>query len=256
MKTLYLLFILTMIIPSLGFAQYFTVDSFTDESPYNKEFAFIFPKLKSATNQSAADLINKDLTREILNLESGQQSRSIFEKIWGEKEMDIPRVSDISFKVVNNDADFFCISISATACVNACESWTRYYVKESHSGATILITELFTRDGLNLLFDSVSAIKTRRIQAYTDTLKYSLSKKMLSDDDKRDYQAAIDQYAKCMQKSESYTVYSLDKKRITIHVGRCLPFALQFLDKVDRDVAFDISTFDTFLSDYGKKLLK
>ena len=106
MKAFYLLLTALLLYPALSFSQFFTIDTLRDESPYNKEFSFVFPVLKSTAKQDVATAINNDLISNVLKIEPGEQKRSLFENIWGKKEMDIPEVSDISFKVINNDADF------------------------------------------------------------------------------------------------------------------------------------------------------
>src|ERR1700728_2561594 len=116
MKPFYLIFLLISLCPASSFGPYFTVDTFKGESPYHQMVSFIFPHLRSADNQETADIINKDLVKDVLKMELGTQKMSTFENIWGTKPLDIPKVGNISFKVINNDADLFCIGISATTC--------------------------------------------------------------------------------------------------------------------------------------------
>ncbi len=257
MKLIYLLIIYVIISPLTSHAQYFSVDTIKDESPYNKQVSFIFPRLKN-TSSHAADLINKDMVKDVLDMELGHQKRSIFENIWGTQDRDMASVSDISFDVKNNDADFFCIGISATACGAYCEEWTRYYTRESSTGKEIQLAELFSRDGLQSLLDSVTAMKSRRIADHLAKLRTGLKTKVLSDDDKSDYKMAIDLYPECEHTSPdaSHIIYSLDRKHVIIHLDRCLPHVVRSLDEVDYTFSFDLSTIKMYLSDYGKSLLK
>jgi hypothetical protein len=256
MKPIYLLFFIISVSPLTSFGQYFTIDTVKGESPYNQVVSFIFPRLTSAGKPGAADSINRSLIRNVLVIEPGTQKYSIFEKVWGAKPMDIPNVGDISFKVINNDADFFCISITASICTESCRNITRYYTYESSSGREIQFEQLFSKDGIQTLSDSVHDLTIKRIQEYTDTLKYAIANKPLSDDDKRDYKTAIDLYAKCKQEIELPQVYSLDKAQITIYTSMCLPPRLFFIDKIDRNFSFDLNRIKNYLTDYGKSLLK
>ena len=256
MKAFYILLTAILFYPALSFSQFFTIDTLRDESPYNKEFAFIFPVLKSTAKPDIAIAISNELISDVLKIEPGTQHRSLFENIWGKKEMDIPEVSDISYKVINNDADFFCISISATSCDGACDSWTKYFIYESATGKKLSLGDLFVGRGIDYISDSVSAMRAKRIDIYTDTLKNALSNKPLSDDDKRDYKNAIDAYVKCSQQHQISPVFSIDKKTLTIHTGHCLPYDLQFMDKVDHDFIFSLKDLQSYLTDYGKSLLK
>ena len=256
MKTIYILLIAS-IFSTTSFAQYFTIDTIKGESPYNKQVSFIFPHLSNTANQANADVINKELTKSILDVELGQQTRSIFEKVWGSQEMDIAALSDISFKVMNNDPDFFCISISATGCGAYCEAWTQYYTYESSSGRKVKLQDFFTSTGLQKISDSVKAMKARAIQDYTSKLKASLDKGALSPEDKADYAQAIELLNKCTDATihQDALAYSFSNKVLTIHLDKCLPHAIRFLDKVDYSFSFDNNTYRDYLTDYGKSLL-
>jgi hypothetical protein len=256
MKAFYILLTALLLCPALSFSQFFTVDTLRDESPYNKEFSFIFPVLKSNAKPDVATAINNDLISNVLKIEAGQQKRSLFENIWGKKEMDIPEVSDISFNVINNNADFFCISISATECTDVCENWTRYYTYDGTSGKKVTLGDVFNGAGVQMLVDSAKALKGQRIQEYTDTLKYALNKKALSDEDKKAYNDAIAAYDRCKQNFDPANVYSMDKAQVTLHIAHCLPYDIQFLDKIDRSFTFDLRALQNYLTDYGKSLTK
>ena len=258
MKRIALLTIGFIFSVSNSFAQYFGIDTLKDESPYHKQVFFIFPHLSNAANPTAANRIYMDLAKDVLNIEPGKQKRSLFENIWGSAELDVPTVGDISFRVINNDADFFCIGISATGCGAYCEDWTRYYTRESSTGRKVTLEAIFTGDGLQKLLSLVNALKVKRIQDNISDLQDGLKTKPLSDDDKQDYKTAIDAYSQCLQRAggTENVSFSLDKNEITIHLDHCLPHAVRFLDKMDYSFSFDVAGVKTYLSDYGLALLK
>ena len=237
-----------------SFAQYFTIDTIKGESPYNKEFSFIFPHLKSTSDQTMADAINTDLVKDVLNMEYGTQKYSIFEKIWGTKELDLPNVSNISYKVINNDADFFCLKISATSCSSSCNDWTRYYIYDSKSGRKVTMNDLLTGAGLSMVSDSAYRLFTQRENTYSAQLKDKIAKQPLSPDDKQAYQSAIDAYGKCSGKNQLWA--APDKQHFNINADACLFGELHYLDKVDYSCTFDMSGLRDYLTDYGKSLFK
>ena len=258
MRTFYLLLIIISALPIASRAQYFTVDTVKGESPYNKQFSFIFPQLKSKTDQISADLINKDMVRDILVLNLGQQERSIFESIWGGKELDIPFVSDISFKVINNDEKFFCISISYEGCEAYCEHHTVYYVRESSTGKSLPLSQILSGNGMQLLSDSVKSMaKTRIVKRMADIEKI-VKVNPLSPEDKGDYNNAIIFYGDCMNGLENIELnqYDLKKTGLDIYMAHCLPHFIRSFDEVDYSFSFDINTFKDYLTDYGRSLLK
>ena len=258
MKRIALLIFGSIFCVSNSFSQYFAIDTLKDESPYHKQVFFIFPHLSSAANPTAANRIYMDLAKDVLKIEPGQQKRSLFENIWGSAELDVPIVGDISYRVINNDADFFCIGISATGCGAYCEDWTRYYTRESSTGRKITLEALFTGDGLQHLLALINALKVKRIQDNISDLQDGLKTKALSDDDKQDYRTAIDVYGQCLQRAggTQYLSFSLDKGQVTIYEDHCLPHSIRFLDKVDYTFSFDVSAVKNYLSDYGLSLLK
>ena len=243
---------------SSSYAQYFSIDTLKDESPYHKQVFFIFPHLSNAANPTAANRIYMDMAKDVLNIEPGQQKRSLFENIWGNAELDVPTVGDISFHVINNDAELFCLSISATSCSAYCEDWTRYYIRESRTGRKIRIEDVFTGDGLQHLMDRVNSLRLKRIQDNIAYVQDGLKTKALSDEDKQDYRTAIDVFNQCLQHSTGTQniSFSLSKSQVTIYLDHCLPHAIRFLDKTDYSFSFDISAEKNYLTDYGQELLK
>jgi hypothetical protein len=247
-----------ILFPVFSFAQYFSIDTIKDESPYRSQFSFIFPHTTNKDHPEAANRIFTDLAKDVLNIEPGHQKRSLFENVWGSQEMDIAPVSDISYRVVNNDADFFSITISATGCGAYCENWTRYYTYESGTGRKIKLEEIYTDDGLEKILGLVNTLKLKRIQDKISDIDETIKANALSDEDKRDYKKAVNIYEQCQHSSNprEYIGFSLDKGQITIYQDYCLPHAIHFLDKVDYAFSFDIAAVKNYLSDYGKSLLK
>lgn len=234
-------------------AQY-TIDTTRGESPYNKEFAFIFPHLKSTTDQATAEAINKDLIQDVLNLEYGTQKYSIFENIWGQKELDLPKVSNISFRVINNDADFLSMAISATFCTASCHDWTKYYIYDAKSGRKLALNDLFTGEGVSMLTDSANRLFSLRQSTYSTQLKDKIAKQPLSQDDKQAYQSAIDAYGKCPDQNHLWL--AMDRRRLYLYADGCLSGELHYLDKVDYAAIFDVEGLRDYMTDYSKFIYK
>jgi hypothetical protein len=254
MKTLFL-FIAAITLGAVNCsAQYFSVDTIKGESPYNERFSFIFPHLKSSTDQATADAINTDMVKDVLNMEYGHQKYSIFENIWGAKELDLPNVSNISFRTVNNDADFLSIKISATSCSASCNDWSKYYIYDAKSGKKIVMNDLLTGAGLSMITDSAYRLFAQRQNTYSAQLKDKIAKQPLSPEDKQAYQSAIDAYGKCSDKNHLWA--ALDKQHFYIYGDGCLFGELHYLDKVDYSFSLDIDNVRDYLTDYGKSILK
>jgi hypothetical protein len=260
MKPLYFLFFLLSICPGFSLAQYFKVDLYKGDSPYNQEVSFKFPHLVNPDNPAAADSITRDLIRDVLLIEPGTQKRSIFENVWGSKPLDLPTVGDISFKVKNNDSDFFCIGISATTCTTSCHDWTRYYTRESATGRKIRLEELFTPAGIQNLLYKVKLMKEQRINEYIIRLQAALDTALLANDDKRDYASSISIYKKYLQTPDSIAVgqlrFSVDKKNVTIYMDRILPFAYHYIDKINYSFPVEVSGLRNFMTVYALSLFK
>jgi hypothetical protein len=251
--------------PAFCSGQYFDIDTIKGQSPYIKGVNYIFPHLASHTNQVAADQINRVLMVNILDVnfdtDSGQQYKSIFEKVWGDTDRIMPSLSDISYEVINNDADVFCIGISAEGCGAYCEHWTRYFTFESKSGKGILLDELFSKDsmGLPLLLSSSKRMKNERINENATKLKASMNDKGTSADDKEYDRMALDMYSECKKDggdSEYEELnFSLSKKQVTLYINPCLPHMIRALDDVDYTFVFELKDLK-YLSFYAKSLLK
>jgi hypothetical protein len=251
------LIILAFVLPRGIFAQYFTVDTFKGESPYNKEFAFIFPKIGNTANADVANEINKLLVKDVLRIDLGTQKYSIFENIWGQKELDLPAVSDFSFKVYRNDSKVFSISISATSCSANCQSWTEYYVFESSSGRRLGLSDLLTGAGMAKVADSVKAERLKRIETRMNAMLNTLAKTPLSPDDQAEYKQAIKIYTDCEKNFTRVENYSFAVSReLDVATFRCLPHGMEDLDKVDYLFAIPMSDWLDYLSDFGKSVLQ
>jgi len=254
----------TLLISSHAYGQFFAIDTIKAISPYNPALRYIFPHLKSNTNQMAAQQINLIMTTDILNVEHDMDSagdyKNAFVNVWGTADNTNPTVSDISFKVINNDSKFFCIGISAEGCGAYCEHWTRYYTRESRTGNNVGLKDIFTEGGLQSLSDSVRLMKNKRIRANINNMNLSLKKLVFAGkDDEESYKAAISLYGECIDSSNAIydeTNYSLSKSKLTIYLDPCLPHAMRAEDNMDYTFTFDIRRWRNYLSAYGKSILQ
>jgi hypothetical protein len=196
--------------------------------------------------------------KDILQLDLGQQKRSIFENIWGSQELDLATASDISFKVINNDEKFFCISISYEGCGAYCEHPTVYYVRESSSGRAISLSQILTGKGMQMLSDSVKALAKSRIEKRVADMTQIVKVNPLSPEDKDYYNMAITQYGGCLKSIQERdpSQYTLSNSKVNIYLNHCLPHVIRSFDEVDYSFSFDINTFKDYLTDYGRSLLK
>ena len=255
-----ILFLILSFLPFSSFSQYFTIDTIKGQSPINKDVSYIFPHLTLLGNQAAADLINTSLIEGVLWIDSGDVYKSIFEKVWGDTDWTMPRVTDLSYEVINNDDHFLCISISGEGCGAYCDPFTQYYVRDSKSGREIRLEELLSTKGLKHISESIKGMRNQRIEAVIERYKGLLAKGKFADGDDPDYyKTAIDIFKECEDTSHTVYVggsYSLDKEHLMIYTGDCLPHVIRALDDVDYTFTFDLKSIKKYLSSYGKSLLK
>jgi hypothetical protein len=244
----------------VSIGQYFTIDTVKGMSPHAYHNKYIFPDLKCKSNQMAAERINQDLRQDILELDSGKQYKSIFEKVWGSEENPMPMESDFSFEVVNNDDRFFCITMSAEGCGAYCEDWTRYYTWDSRTGQKIELQELFSSTGLQRFSDSLRTLRNHRIRSAVADLKKTMKKDLTaSPEDAEGIQMAIGIFFDCLDTARTPAVsfgYTLDHEHLDVYLGACLPHMIRAYDEVDYTFIFDLNKWDIYLSDYAKSLLK
>ena len=244
----------------VSIGQYFTIDTVKDISPHAYHSKYIFPNLKCKADQVAADRINRDLRQDILEVDSGEQLNSIFEKVWGGKENPMPSAGDFSFEVINNNARFFCISVSAQGCGAYCEDWTRYYMWDSRSGRKIELQELFSPTGMIRLSDSLRTLRVHRIKSAVSDLKKAWKKDLVANPDNAEgMKVAMDIFNDCMDTTKTPSVqfsYTMDDEQLNIYLGACLPHVIRAYDEMDYKFRFDLQNWELYLSDYAKSLLK
>ena len=166
----------------------------------------------------------------------------------------MPSVSDISFKVLNNDSDVFCISITAKYCRNACGEETSYFTFESSTGKQIDLVSIFEEQGLETLMDSARLQSIQRVAAYSDKLGSNVAK--LTDEVKQDTQEAITEFGKCGKNMFPYLGFSINKRKIVLYSRSCLRDDLMYLDKMNHEYSFEWDNVKDYLSEYGKAVLK
>lgn len=235
-------------------AQYFSIDTIKGSSPFNQQFSFVFPWIKGGADQSVPDQITSDLVSDVLSIEWGKQKVSIFENVWGRQAMDLPKVGDISFRILNNDEGCLSLSITATTCDGSCEKWTRFYNYESKTGRKIQLGDLFLGIGLQEISDTVNALRNERIRLHCDTLSLYLRQGALSDEDKRDYKKAIELFSIKVGSKESCNIFSIAGNALIVHSKPVLPPELFYIDQLNRDYYFSIASMSDYFSEFGKKL--
>ena len=250
--------LIAFLYPASSFSQYFTIDTIKGQSPINKDISYIFPHLTSPTHQAIVDMINETLVGDMLQIDSGQQYKSIFERVWGDSDRTMPTLDEISYDEINNDTDFFCIGISAEGCGAYCEGFTRYYTWESKTGVEINLDTLFSKEGLQKILDIVKELKSKRISKTVNSLKSALRDKNTKEDDREYDTIAIYGFDDCLALgvNAEYLKYSMDRKYLSIYTESCLPHMIRALDEVDYTFKFDISEVKKYLSGYAKSLLK
>ena len=275
------LILLVFFIPFSSFCQYFTIDTIRAHSPYDGYHfvSYVFPHLTSATDQAAADLINRALMRGVLHIDSGDVYESIFQGVWVGEPSAPEGIADLSFKEINNDTDFFCIAISGVDCDVNNNPFIKYYVRESKSGRAINIEDLFLNSGLQKLSESVRIMRNKRLQQHIELLKKIPKGGMTKDGEAPEIY--LPTYKECIDTSHevhnlagdapddsdliaegrAYKMrylesYALDRKTLTILTGVCVDEVISYVDKVDYTFTFKLRKLKKYLSPYGKSLLK
>lgn len=253
---------LALLLPFLLKAQ-FTVKEIKEVNPHHKDYTYIFPLLVQANNKAAASKINFDLAKDFLQVDKRKIRKSIFENVWAGKDDVTPQLSDLSYKVLNNDKGIFSIALSAEGCGAYCESFTNYYVYESKSGKRIMLDSLLTKKGYSRLQDSVKQYKRTLLQAQIKIAKDTLPKiPATAGDDKEYYSSMLELYEDCLKETNEsateYLFFYLTHHQLVIILDRCSAHYNRAVDELEGSFVFefDLKKWNNYLTAYTKSLIK
>jgi hypothetical protein len=235
-----------------------TVETMEEASIFGDGSTNRFPRVRHPLTASIADGINADLFAEIFGAE-WEEGMSVADAIHP-NDNGIPPISDISYRVIENNPRFLSLAISAEGCGAYCEPFTRRLNYDAATGRRIPLTELFTEAGVALLSDSVTSWKRKEI---TDFLKETRQESGSARGDDEEYvEEMIAMYDGCLsmldeyEEDFAYLDFTIDRGAVTIYLPRCSNHAMLALDELgDFSYRIDFTRWKHDLTPYGKKVL-
>ncbi len=252
------LFILYLSVLFSVTAQTVNIDTLKAVAPHGRKY--IFPKIIITNKNAVANLINRDLCKDFLDIDLKKVKKSIFENVWATDER-ATIISDIEFETSNYDNKVLSVSISAEGCGAYCETYTKYYNYDLQNGKNIRIEKLFAANGLKLIADSLFSFKAFAIKNKISEANIILKKGLERKSDSAYYGDMLDLYSLCAEEEQGnnylkYASFTIYKNEIIFILERCSTHFNRNVDEIDEfKILFRVKDLK-LLSEYGKKLLK
>jgi hypothetical protein len=177
--------------------------------------------------------------------------------------------SDISYKVLRNDASVLNIAITAERCGAYCMTHTYFYSFDASDGKKIEIDSIFTKEGFSQLDKKLIELRSARvdkelirlnklIEKYPDNYEFK--------EDEIDPSISIALYETCLltiaqEGTETYprsgsTEMKIAKNSISFLWPRCANHAMEAADPLGIfENTFSYKKIAPYLNEYGRKLL-
>lgn len=250
-------------------AQFFQIDTIKGTGPkeysslINADNKYIFPKFTSKTRPQVAKRINDDLTEEILVIKPGEVKKSIFENVWGDKDVHIPMRSDIAWDIRSNSAKLLSFNMSAEGCGAYCEHFTIGFTYNSKTGNRLSVDSIFGNTGARKLCDSLSKKRSNIINAFIDSVKLNLAKGNLDEESKARDQEMVEMYESCYGLNSSYCAddteglnFTVQGRIIIIVMERCSAHVNRALDELyEFNFEIPLTDWKNYLTPFGASLL-
>jgi hypothetical protein len=174
--------------------------------------------------------------------------------------------SDISYKVLRNDASVLSIAITAERCGAYCMTHTYFYSFDVTDGKKIEIESIFTKEGFSMLDKKLIELRSARIQKELARLNKLIEKypdNHQFKDDEIDPGISVALYETCLLTiaDESYsrssaTEMKIAKNGISFVWPRCANHAMEAADPLEIfENTFSYKKLVPYLNAYGKELL-
>jgi hypothetical protein len=248
-------------LPLLSYGRQVTILEIKGQSPLNKKYEYRFPHIVYETNKAVAAKINNTLVADFLRIDPKKVRKSIFEAVWPQQKDAMPELSEIDWIVHTNKPGLLSIDVGALGCGAYCEYFDTYYTFDLKTGERLTLKQLFTKEGLLLLRDSVNAYKKQvlqtNIQSHEGLVRDTTLQ--LTADNIQDEKNAIELYQDCLDKGGIETIEDCAfylRGNLIIRLERCSAHYNRNLDDLgDIECSFDYTSLKPYLTPYGQQLL-
>jgi hypothetical protein len=261
MPTRFTLYFLLFLLPRLSFGRQVTIQEIKEESPLNKKYEYRFPRIVYEANKGVAAKINNTLAADFLRIDPKKVRKSLFEAVWPQQKNAMPELSEIDWIVHTNTPALFSIDIGAQGCGAYCEYFDTYYTFDLKTGERLTLKQLFTKEGLIIVRDSVNSHKKQVLQATIKTHQGLLRDTaiQLTTDNIQSVKNTIELYQDCLAKGGIETVEDCSfylRGGLFIRLERCSAHYNRNLDDLGNiECSFDYIDMKQYLTPYGQQLL-
>jgi hypothetical protein len=260
MRPRILFYTFLFLLPILSYGRQVTIQEIKELSPLNKKYEYVFPRIVYQANKAVAAKINHTLVMDFLQIDPKKVRKSIFEAVWPQKKDAMPELNGLDWIVHFNTPRLFSIAIGAEGCAAYCEYFTNYYSFDLKTGKLLVLDQLFTKDGLLLLRDSVNFLKKEKLQSNIKTHQKLLrdTSLQLTTDDLESMKNIIELYQDCLDKDGIETVGDCSfylRGDLFIRLDRCSAHYNRSLDDLgDFEFSFNCAGLKQYLTPYGRQL--
>lgn len=256
-----LLYALLLGLPLLSYSRQVTVGEVTGQPPFTKNYEYAFPHIIYPANKAVAAAINNTLVADFLRIDPKEVRKSIFEAVWPQEKDAMPPLNDISWVVHANTRKLLSLAISAEGCGAYCEYFTSYYSFDLKTGKLLGLDQVFNKEGLLLLKDSVNRLKKESLQAVLARLRKELRDTTISVDDVATLKETIELYQDCLDRGGIETIqghgFYLHDGNLFIRLDRCSAHVNRALDQLGEfEFSFKCADLKQYLTPYGQQLLQ
>lgn len=254
MKTILRLLVISFFFVSCS--REFQVQNRTGESPIKEMYSF--PILVGG-DEKICEAINNELSSSYLNLKLGEESKSIFEKIWSASEDQMPERTDLAYRVEYLGAKLYSVNITGFyvgAYLNPIDEYRNFDLR---TGREIYLDTLFSPDGEQKICNELSLYKKGLLDEKIQFAREQMSKENMDMDERTQYAEMYDMYVNCSSTIDGLTPVSFYRKGDSLFfvLDPCSVHYNRGLDELGTFYFGQaLSQLKPHLSSYGKDLLK
>ena len=233
----------------------YKVKKISESRPNDLKQLYRFPILTGG-DSLISQKVNSFLTQRLLDLEYGQQQKSIFENVWG-KEGSPASLYYLDYELLILNNSLYSVKISAEGCAAYCEYFEEYYTFDLVTGNHLELTDLLNQKGQKLLINDMINHKKVKMDEKIVEADSVLAIENLSEADLEYYTGMKDIYVGCSLEyiSLEYLNYFISKDSLKIIIERCAPHAWRSMDELG-EIHFSIALTDlkNSMNEQGRKV--
>ncbi len=219
-----------------------------------------FPFIEYKKNLRVEEKINIFLQLEYLEHLPNKFKNNPFEKIAFDKNNCCGSVSFYEWKKNNSPKNILSITIKGSSTGAYPEDFEQYQNFDLRTGNQIILSNIFSNNGLEEITKILNLKVNNRIQKYLSEIKFSLKNNNNTADEKETIEQQIELYEDCIQfvndNNLNYPIYYFEKDSIQFVRGRCSSHAIRAIDDLSEyKNSFSYNEVNKYLSTYGTNLI-